>query len=393
MCAIIITAPFAVYRDLGPTELTLPKVTILAAVAGLAASRASWSGWGSASRLLFAAAIAIAVTTALSIAQAEFRAPAIRETLKAAQYALTFAVVIVAMRREAYEIATRIAVDAASGIVSLAALSDFFFGFKSGFWLDGHPIPRLAGPLEGPNQLAGYLAVMLPLQCAFILLRRPIPLERPSFVLGIAVLMLTFSRGGIVTVLLSLAIVLIAVPSARKRTMVLLAAGGTLVGALVVGLLSLWYAHDLGAYSHLASAAESENGGSLGLRSQLWRAAIELWRAHPLLGIGAGNFELEIPRTGLQGVRTHANSLYLQSLVEGGLPLLAAWIFALAAAIRTFSRSSLREPLIAGALAATIGLGLHQVLDFLVFYPKVGIMFWTMLALGAATVDRVSEKP
>jgi O-antigen ligase len=388
VCAIVVTAPFALYRDLGPSELTLPKVTIVAAVAGLLASRASWGGWGPAARFLFAGAIAIAAATLLSVAQAEFRGPAIRETLKAAQYALTFAVVIVAVRREAYEIATRITIAVTSTLVSLSALSDLVFGLRSGFWLGGHPVPRLAGVLEGPNQLAGYLGIVLPLQCAFILLRRPIPYERQAFVFSLAVLILTFSRTGILTVLISLAIVLAVSPSARKRTVLLLAGGGALLGAAVTGALSAVYLRDLSAYSHFASLAESESGGGVGLRSALWRAAFTLWREHPLLGIGAGNFELEIPRTGLQGVRTHANSLYVQSLVEGGLPLLAAWVFTLGAAIWTFAKGPLREPLVTGALAATIGLALHQGFDFLTFFPKVGIMFWTMLALGAATIDQ-----
>ncbi len=388
VCAIIVTSPFALYRDIGPTELTLPKVAIIAVVSGLLASRTNWLGWGRASRIIFAGSIAIALATALSIAQADFRGPAFRETFKAAEYALTFAAVVVAMRREPYEIATRIAISATSALVSLGALSDLILGPRSGFWLNGHAIPRLAGPLEGPNQLAGYLAIALPLQCAFVLLRRPIPLERQSFVLGIAVLILTFSRSGIATVFLSLLIVALVSPSARKRTTLLLAAGGTVLGAIATGIVSLAYMRDLGAYSHLTSLVEAGDAGGVGMRSQLWRAAIALWREHPLLGIGAGNFELEIGRTGLRGVRTHANSLYLQSLAEGGIPLLAAWLGTLGSSIWTFAKGSMREPLVAGALAATIGLSLHQGFDFLTFYPKVGIMFWTMLALGAATVDQ-----
>ena len=124
--------------------------------------------------------------------------------------------------------------------------------------------------------------------------------------------------------------------------------------------------------------------GTVGGRWELWRAAWRLWRQHPLLGIGAGNFELELGRAGLPGVRTHANSLFLQSLVEGGVPLLCAWLYTFGAAIVSFARGPFRQPLVAGALGAAIGLGLHHTVDFMIFFPKFGLMFWAAMALGAA---------
>ena len=134
--------------------------------------------------------------------------------------------------------------------------------------------------------------------------------------------------------------------------------------------------------------------GGVGTRTNLWRAAIGLWRQHPLFGVGAGNFELEIPLTGLRGVRTHANSLYLQSLVEGGIPLFAATVWLTYVSIATFAKDRLRSPFVVAAFAASIALGLHQFFDLLVFYPKVGGWWWIVLGLGAAQLaapERVSE--
>ena len=39
-----------------------------------------------------------------------------------------------------------------------------------------------------------------------------------------------------------------------------------------------------------------------------------------------------------------------------------------------------------GALAATIGFALHQIIDDLVFYPKVGVMWWIVLGIASARV-------
>src|SRR5207302_578017 len=105
--------------------------------------------------------------------------------------------------------------------------------------------------------------------------------------------------------------------------------------------------------------------GGVGTRTNLWRAAFALWRSHPVFGIGAGNFELEIGQTGLRGVRTHTNSLYLQSLVEGGIPSLAATLWLTYVSIATFARDRLRSPFVAAAFGGSIAFGLHQIFDWL----------------------------
>jgi O-antigen ligase len=390
IAALIVADPFALYRDVSDTTLTLPKVALLAVLAALATRADTWRAAAAALRapavrLLLGCALLVSATTALSILQAEHRAPALRETLKAIEYAVLFVCVAVCARLDGDENPVRVAFAVALGAVSVAALSQEIFGAPSGFWFFNHPIPRIAGPLEGPNQLAGYLGIALPVVAAFVLVRGQRRMELLLLALGAMALVLTLSRSGVVASLLGLAVVFVLAPGAeRRRSAALALAGGALCG---LGVLVLYGSTSL--LARFSSFAEVEQSGGVGTRAQLWHAAFALWRAHPWLGIGAGNFELEIAKVGPAGVRTHANSLYLQALVEGGVPLFLATLATVGASIVAFVRGPFADPLVLGALAASAGLAVHQVFDFLVFYPKVGGMFWIVLALGAARAASV----
>ena len=127
--------------------------------------------------------------------------------------------------------------------------------------------------------------------------------------------MLTFSRGGALGAIAGVIAVLLVYRKPMRDALLSMGAG-LLAGAGVA--LSVGPRRNSLGFFRFWNFTQSSYAGGVGTRSELWRAAITLWRQHPLLGIGAGNFEFDIPFTGLRGVRTHANSLYLQALVEGG---------------------------------------------------------------------------
>ncbi|GAC1313241.1 MAG: hypothetical protein NVSMB21_24360 [Vulcanimicrobiaceae bacterium] len=62
--------------------------------------------------------------------------------------------------------------------------------------------------------------------------------------------------------------------------------------------------------------------------------------------------------------------------------------FALVAvSIGAFARGPYDDPYVLGALGASVGFALHQAGDLLVYYPKVGELWWILLALAAARRD------
>lgn len=385
VAGLVAIDPFSFYRIIDTITIALPKTALIGMLIGTFLRRPRLDALvRPAARSILLGAVAIMFATALSAMQAEHLAEALRETVKALEYFGVFAVVILAMSEEPNPRAVRVALALVTLLVSALACAQLFTGTPSQLPYAHHPIPRIAGPLEGPNQLSGYLGLMLPIITAFVLLREPLFIELAALTLGTIALPLTFSRAGALTSLAAIALVIVLAPSARRRSIMLLITAATCTGMGIITILGELIAHNFGLLWRFSSLQESEDPGSVGKRSQLWQAAIALWRLHPWWGIGAGNFELEISKVGPSGIKTHANSLYLQSLVEGGIPLLGAQMYTIIASIITFARASLREPLILGVLVASIGLALHQIVDLLVFYPKIGGMWWILLGLGAS---------
>ncbi|MBV8151543.1 MAG: O-antigen ligase family protein [Candidatus Eremiobacteraeota bacterium] len=374
--ALIATAPFSYSHAVGDTTITFAKVALVAAALGIIVRRPSILSLSRGVPLLLGCAIlAVVVATAITIAVASDRAAVVRETLKAVQYFFTFAVATVAWSLDPDRERLRIVVTASVAIVAVAALAQEFAGAPSGIWYQGKAYPRIAGPLEGPNQLAGYLGLVLPFLIVFAL-------DNPAIALGgialcSAALILSLSRAGVFAGLIAAAIVLIARPSLRRTTLVALGSGIVAGLAVVLG----WRVAALG--ERFVSFAEVEQSGGVGTRSILWRAAIALWREHPILGVGAGNYETLLPLVAPKGIRTHANSWYLQSLVEGGLPLLGATLWLVWASILPFRRF-LKDDLCLAAFAASIGFALHGIFDLLVFFPKIALTWYALLGVAAA---------
>ena len=380
LCLLIAVEPFALYGAADATTVTLPKAALMGLLLGLCDVRMERTqGVSRAARAIGIAGLAVLAATLLSMAHAHTHAPVLRESLKLVEYLLAFGAAIAAFARDPDETPIIATLAALTVLVGLLALSQEFVGAHSALLIGGRVVPRIAGPLEGPNQLAGWFDVMIPAlgACA---VARPRAWIGPALALAVCADVLTFSRGGALGALAGL----LAIGFTYRAEIRALAA--PVVSGLIAGVAvaAAWatVAHSLGIFR--LWNFESTYAGGVGTRPELWRAAWTLWREHPIFGVGAGNFELEIPLTGLHGVKTHANSLYLQALVEGGIPLFAATLWLVIASIASFARDRLRSPFVAAAFAASIALAIHQIVDYLVFYPKVGELWWIVMGIACA---------
>jgi O-antigen ligase len=376
--------PFSLSRYVGDTTITLPKVALLAVATGLLVRNPHLEILLEHRLLpLIAAAATVVAATALTIVASAHHAETLRETLKDTEYFAAFIVAVVAFALDPDERAVYRGLLAGGIAAIVVALVQDYTIAPAAIDVRGARFPRIAGPLDGPNQFAGYLEILLPVLLAFRLMRGAHAILDLTFVAGLFACVLTFSRGGLSGLLLGCAAVVVAVvrPHAMRAFVIATAAAACVFAAAFGAAVMSGHAE--------TARAGPDNFSGLGTRTDLWRAAWAMWRAHPWLGVGAGNFELEIAAYGPSGVRTHANSLYLQSLAEGGAVLFAATVALFATAWATLLRN-LRTPLVVGALGATLALAAHQVVDDLFFFPKVGELWWIVLGIAAATIVRSS---
>ena len=147
---------------------------------------------------------------------------------------------------------------------------------------------RLSGGIGDPNELAAILIPALSLAFFMSLTTKAVfprlLLVAAAFVCAVA-LFRTESRGGLVglAVMLLASVVISGPVRARVIVMVLALSGAALTYFALVA-----------PPQSLARVTEFSSGGGSG-RTDLWAVALDVSRAHPLGGVGAGNFPLVEP--------------------------------------------------------------------------------------------------
>ncbi len=381
---LIFCAPFADARYVFDTSITVPKAALAGFVLALIVHRASLRIVTErpvrALLVAFAAVLGAIVVSALHALHHDAVA---REFAKWLEYAVTFAAVTVGFASDPDDRPVWTALIAVAFVQVAESVFQLLTGASSGVFVRGAGVPRVSGSLEGPNQFAGWLNVLVPVLFARTLVHRNAWLVT-ALVLSAAAEAATLSRSGIVAGLAAAAVVLL-VTRPSRQVGVRFGVGAV---ALVVILVGLGLA--VGLEARFFTLAEVPQPDHLGTRAILWSSAVELWRTSPLVGIGAGNFEFELGMVGHPEVRTHANSIYLQALAETGLVGLAATLFFIWTSIATFARRFSRRPLVIGIFAANVAFALHQVFDDLWFFPKIGV-FWSVI-VAIAVVELLAAR-
>ena len=253
-------------------------------------------------------------------------------------------------------------------LISIIALYQYFPGFNilrdyvtkekitDPFVLEKIAQRRIFFPFPTPAILGGYLAMILPL--AFYSKKRmlfSIPL--------IGALLLTRSLGALLSLTIVATVLFLWQAHLSKEK----AFGLLLLGA-IFGCIFALRTHN--PSHHLLPAF------SFKTRLHYWKETWAIIWAHPLTGVGLGNFDLPQSR--------YAHNSFLQLWAEAGLVGIVAFCWLVAAILRNGWKrihEPSEKPLALGLMAGVCIFLVHNLMDFTFFLPAISFIGWAMLGL------------
>jgi O-antigen ligase len=249
------------------------------------------------------------------------------------------------------------------------------------------------GPFVNRNHFAGFVELTLPAGLALLIfrgLRRDmIPLTGLLTIVPVGAMILSGSRGGIVSFGFEIA-VLALLARLRKAP-----EGPRLVALAIVGFAALALVAWLGVGQAIERFSTLHKGDvSLGRRGTMVRGAAHIFFDHPIKGVGLGSLVAVFPRyevayDGL--VVDHVHNDYAELLAEmgalGGLCGVAFLWILIRDARQSFTaeQGHFSRAVHAGAITALCGLLLHGMVDFNLHIPSNVLLFLLQAHLATTT--------
>jgi len=255
--------------------------------------------------------------------------------------------------------------------ISLLAIYQYFLGFRHvsdylannrllfPFASDYLSRNRVFFPFVTPGVLGGYLAMVIPL---FLINKNRIWLILPVF----SALFLTGSLGAFLSLFCALVIYFCLEGKLNKGKIIILF-------SLFISIIIIFIYRSANRIEHIQPFFSTV------MRLNYWRQALGIIQAHPLAGIGMGNFNLKMSR--------YAHNSYLQIWAEMGILGVLAFIWIAYAVLKSCIKNLVQLPYkrqAACLLVASLVFLIHNCLDFTFFLPEVVFVWWVILGLIAS---------
>lgn len=299
-------------------------------------------------------------------------------------------------------------------VLALFGLMQHFVNPASIYWLREPEQAAPFGPYINRHHFAGYMEMTLALPLGLIFAgaieRERVPLYAFASAIMAVALVMTNSRGGMLSMVAEFFFLVLAVSLVRGRRR----GGEGEAGSpsrvrAIAGRLALGFAMVLvvfvGVIYFGGEDALTRLVGSVGTddpttgRAHFWRGTLEMIKDHPVLGVGLGAFSAVYTRydtaSGTYKLE-QAHNDYLQILSDGGIVGgLLGLIFMIALFVMAFRRmgakDKYRRGVALGAFTGCVGVLVHSLFDFTLHTTANALLFLVLAAL-ATTGASVEEE-
>jgi O-antigen ligase len=289
-----------------------------------------------------------------------------------------------------------------AGSVGLFAILQDASGVHKIYGIVETPGGVLYGPYVNRNHFAGLIEMLTPVAILYIAGRNEkFSLEASAWrisaaTVALASLLLSGSRGAFLALAVEILIATSALRRAGARTTArrsaMAAAITLLAGVMLFAYVDPgWVAKRLGSVGYVDGAWANWAGA----RKSMTLDALRMWRDHPILGVGLGDFETAYPR--YQSFPSdwwvdHAHNDYAEAVAEtglvGALLILSALGLFLRLAFRDWRRPFRSQAgwIRLGAAIGCCGMLVHSLWDFNLHIPANAA--WFAVLAGIATTER-----
>ena len=255
------------------------------------------------------------------------------------------------------------------------------------------------GPYVNRNDFAGLMELLATIGLSLVLFRgvrtEQMPFVGTLTVVPVIALLLTGSRGGIVSFAFELGVLALIVYVVRsKKSQIVPFAIVLLAALLAVG----W----LGTNRILDRFSSHADELTTNRRVTMLKGTWHVFLAHPLMGCGLGTLVAVYPRYEpyYDGkIVDHAHNDYVEALAEtgiaGGICGLAFFLLWLREARMRFVReqTSFSKAIHVAGVTACAGMAVHSFVDFNLHIPANGLVLLGMVALSTAPVLERKKHP
>jgi O-antigen ligase len=250
------------------------------------------------------------------------------------------------------------------------------------------------GPYVNRNHFAGFAEIVIPVALVPLVLgkvrRERLFLVALFALVPIVALLLSASRGGIVSFAVEMVILVLLLLIRRVRSKYVIAGGAVLLSAVMV-VSWIGVNQVLGRFAGV-QALEASAGKREAMRQDTWRLFLD----HPILGTGLGTLQMVFPPYDslYDGkVVNHAHNDYLECLAETGVlgGLCCLWFLGVVLMSSLKGTAQLGESfgsvLNLSGLVACSGILIHSLVDFNLHIPANALLFFVSAHMATICLE------